>query len=357
MEAIHDILKMISTSSEGVLATIIRVEGSAYRKEGTTMLFHKNGSRTGNLSAGCLETDLEYRVKEMFGTCEPQTIVYHMQAEDDFSWGQGAGCNGIITVLLEPIDDQLLEHLIILKNHLALGNRVTMIKQLDEYLSASSCLFMTDDGTTFGSWTGRNVTAAKSLLKNYHVLPQKSRTLFSSELASNLYIHTFEPKPRLMIFGAGEDVIPLVDLASKTGFSVIVSDWRPALCDKEVFPMADQLIVGFPEESLEKLTFHPTDSAIVVSHNFQKDKEYLQYLLIKELRYLGVLGSKNRTQRLLEGNDIPPHVKSPIGLSIGAEGPEEIAVSIVAELIQQRKKNKEGIQHEEWNHRHISCCG
>ncbi|MFC0476729.1 XdhC family protein [Robertmurraya beringensis] len=358
MEAIHDILQKISTSNEGVLATIIRVEGSAYRKEGTSMLFHQNGSRTGILSAGCLETDLELRVKEWFGTSEPQTIVYHMQAEDDLSWGQGAGCNGIITVLLEPIDDQLLEHLIILKNHLELGNRVTMIKQLDEHLSASSCLFMTDDGTIFGSWTGSNILSAKSLLKNYHLMPQKSGTLFSTELASNIYTHTFEPKPRLMIFGAGEDVIPLVDLANKTGFSVIVSDWRPALCNKEVFPKADQLIVGFPMESLEKLTFFPTDSAIVVSHNFQRDKEYLQYLLTKEIRYLGVLGSKNRTQRLLEGNIIPPHVKSPIGLSIGAEGPEEIAVSIVAELIQQqRKKSKEGITYEKWNHRHISCCG
>lgn len=357
MEAIHDILQKVSTSNEGVLATIIRVEGSAYRKEGTSMLFHKNGSRTGILSAGCLETDLEYRVQEWFGTSDPQTIVYHMQAEDDLSWGQGAGCNGIITVLLEPIDDQLLEHLINLKNHLALGNKVTMIKQLDEHLSAFSCLFMTDDGTIFGDWTGSNVLSAKSLLQNYHLMPQKSGTLFSTELASNIYIHTFEPKPRLMIFGAGEDVIPLVELANKTGFSVMVSDWRPALCNKEVFPMADQLIVGFPMESFDQLTFLPTDSAIVVSHNFQKDKEYLQYLLTKEIRYLGVLGSKNRTQRLLEGNIIPPHVKSPIGLPIGAEGPEEIAVSIVAELIQQRKKSKEGITHEKWNYRHISCCG
>ena len=208
-----------------------------------------------------------------------------------------------------------------------------------------------------GQTNSSNILLAKSLLKKLHLMPQKSGILFSNELASNIYTHTFEPKPRLMIFGAGEDVIPLVDLANKTGFSVIVSDWRPALCNKEVFPKADQLIVGFPEESLEKIGFHPTDSAIVVSHNFQRDKEYLQYLLTKEIRYLGVLGSKNRTQRLLEGNIIPPHVKSPIGLSIGAEGPEEIAVSIVAELIQQRKKIKEGITHEKWNHRHISCCG
>jgi xanthine dehydrogenase accessory factor len=357
METIHEILQSISASNEGVLATIIRVEGSAYRKEGTSMMFHKNGSRTGILSAGCLETDLESQVEALFGTSESQTCVYHMQAEDDLSWGQGAGCNGIITVLLEPIDDQFLEHLTILKSHLKLGKKVTMIKQLDEHLSVSSYIFMTDEGMIFGKWSGENLSLAKKLMKDYHHKPPKSGTVYSPELTSHLYIHTFEPRPRLIIFGAGEDVIPLVELASKTGFFVLVSDWRPALCYKGVFPKADQLIIGFPKESLEKISFQPSDSSIIVSHNFQRDKEYLDYLLTKELRYLGVLGSKNRTQRLLEGKEIPIHLKSPVGLSIGAEGPEEIAVSIVAELIQQRKKSKEGILHEKWNHRHISCCG
>lgn len=357
METIHDILHSISASNEDVLATIIRVEGSAYRKEGTSMLFHKDGSKVGTLSAGCLETDLSYRVKDVFGTNNTQTVVYSLKAEDDLSWGQGPGCNGVISVLLEPIHQQFYEHLTMLKNHLNLGNKVTLIKKLDKNLTLSSYLFMADDKTIFGSWMEEELLC-KTLLKRYHHRSHTSGTLYSPELASNLYIHSFDPKPRLIIFGAGDDVIPLVDLATNTGYSVVVSDWRPALCNKEFFPKADQIIVGFPEESLKQMTFHPSDSVVIISHNFQRDKEYLHSLLNHDLMYLGVLGSRSRTERLLGGREIPTHLKSPVGLSIGAEGPEEIAVSIVAELIQQRKRRKEVMFHEERrNHRHIPCCG
>lgn len=358
METIHDILHSISASNEDVLATIIRVEGSAYRKEGTSMLFRKDGSKVGILSAGCLESDLSCRVEDIFGTNDTQTVVYSLQAEDDLSWGQGSGCNGIISVLLEPIHQHLHEHLTLLKSHLQLGNRVTLIKKLDENLTVSSYLYMADDATIFGSWTEEDLLIGKSLLKGFHYLSHKSGTLYSPELASHLYIHTFEPKPRLIIFGAGDDVIPLANLAANTGYSVVVSDWRPALCNKEMFPKADQIIIGFPEESLKQMTFHPSDSVVIVSHNFQRDREYLHSLIDQDLSYLGVLGSKSRTERLLGGREIPNHLKSPVGLSIGAEGPEEIAVSIVAELIQQRKRRREVVLYEEKrNDRHIPCCG
>jgi xanthine dehydrogenase accessory factor len=126
---------------------------------------------------------------------------------------------------------------------------------------------------------------------------------------------------------------------------------------QEIFPKADQIIVAFPEESLKQLTFNPSDSVVIVSHNFQRDKEYLHSLLYHDLTYLGVLGSRSRTERLLGGKEIPTHLKSPVGLSIGAEGPEEIAVSIVAELIQQRKRREVGLHEERRIDRHIPCCG
>jgi xanthine dehydrogenase accessory factor len=357
METMHDILHSISAPNEDVLATIIRVEGSAYRKEGTSMLFRKDGSKVGLLSAGCLESDLSCRVEEMSGTNDPQTVVYSLQAEDDLSWGQGSGCNGVISVLLEPINQPLHEHLTMLKSHLNLGNKVTLIKKLDKNLTVSSYLYMADDTTIFGSWTDEDLLIGKTLLKRYHHLTPKSGTIYSPELASHLYIHTFEPKPRLIIFGAGDDVIQLVNLAANTGYSVVVSDWRPALCNKEIFPKVDQIIVGFPEESLKQLTFKPSDSVVIISHNFQRDKEYLDSLLHHELTYLGVLGSRKRTERLLGGKEIPSRLKSPIGLSIGAEGPEEIAVSIVADLIQHRKRREVGLHEERRIDRHIPCCG
>lgn len=346
MDGIHEILNDIhsSSSEEDVLATIIRVEGSAYRKEGTSLLFRKDGTKVGMLSAGCLETDLTCRVPEIIEQRKSRTIVYDLKAEDDLSWGQGAGCNGIISVLLEPVDAFFREHLCKLKFHLDRGNRVTIIKKLADDYSVSDYLYIADNQDLFGKWQSGVPVFMKELISEVHQTYPKSGIIYCSELSSDLYIHTFEPKPRLMVFGAGADAVPLVKLASIMGFYVIVSDWRSSLCNEEYFPNADQHIVGFPEETVQKISFTKSDSVLILTHHFQRDKELLHHLRNRELMYLGVLGSKTRTQRLLGGKEIPPEINSPVGLPIKAEGPEEIAVSIVAELIQkQRNKRSEEV--------------
>ncbi|MED4225224.1 XdhC family protein [Neobacillus cucumis] len=341
MEEIHEILEAIEEfAHNSVLATIIRVEGSAYRKEGTSMLFRGDGAQIGLLSAGCLETDLSYQVHEIINQRTTKTVVYDLRAEDDLSWG--AGCNGVISVLLEPIDACLREHLSKLKFHLENGKRVTMIKKLTKDYSVSDYLFITDDQQLFGKWHGRVSSQMKRLLNELHQSTPKSGITFFSELSADFYIHCFEPKPRLIVFGAGRDAVPLVKMASLAGFSVLVADWRSSLCKKEFFPDANQVIVGFPGEVMPMLALSNQDFAIVLTHHFQRDQELLNLIKDQTLAYLGILGSKERTQRLLEGSEIPPDINSPAGLSIGAEGPEEIAISIVAELIQ--RKNSQSVE-------------
>lgn len=358
MESMHEILNAIYLSSEkDVLATIIHVEGSAYRREGASMLFKEDGTKIGLLSAGCLETDLAYHVHSVIESGLSQTVIYDMRAEDDLSWGQGAGCNGVIHILLEPIDHLLREHLCRLKFHLDRGDRVTQIKFLDKSSVVSDYLFIVDEQTLFGNWHNGVSLHVRNLIDRFHQSPHKSGITYSSELSSNLYVHSIEPKPRLIIFGAGEDAISLATFANQTGFSCLVSDWRPTLCNEAFFPNADQLLVGFPEEVLNALSFRDSDSVVILTHHFQRDKELLDGLKNKELAYLGVLGSKNRTERLLNGEEIPPEISSPVGLSIGAEGPQEIAISIMAELIQQQKRRKEGIRFGgNRARRDISCC-
>ena len=345
MDGIHEILNAIDGSvKDDVLATIIRVRGSAYRKEGTSMLFRGDGTQIGLLSAGCLETDLSYQAQEVINQRRAKTVIYDLRDEDDSSWGQGAGCNGVITVLLEPIDACLREHLCKLKFLLDSGSRVMMIKKLSKDYSVSEYLFLSDDQQLFGKWHGKVPSQLKRYLMNLQLISPKSGITNSLELSADLYIHCFEPKPRLLVFGAGSDAVPLVEIASKAGFFVIVSDWRPALCREEFFPNADQLIVGFPNEVMPLLNLTSLDSVIILTHHFQRDREWLQLLKGKTLRYLGVLGSRARTQRLLDGREVPPGISSPVGLPIRAEGPVEIAVSIVAELIQlQRQKRSEKV--------------
>lgn len=347
MESIHEILNEITSSKEGdVFATIIHVEGSAYRKEGTSMLFKGNGKEVGLLSAGCLEADLSYRVQETRVRKTPQTVTYDMSAEDDLTWGNGAGCNGIITVLLEPIDESMFNLLTRLKTFLLNGTSVSMMKILSNDNNDVDTLFIVDEKTFFGNCNERKLDQLKSVLNELQYTNQKSGLRTIEPVGTNMYLHTFHPKPRLFVFGAGKDAIPLVKLASLAGFFVTLIDWRADLCSKEFFPDADELLVGFPSEIIPRLQLTTSDSAIIITHQFQKDKEILNQILNINLKYLGVLGGKKRIQRLLDGKKIDSEINSPAGLQIGAEGPEEIAISIVGELI-QRQRIKKKSKHEE----------
>ena len=127
----------------------------------------------------------------------------------------------------------------------------------------------------------------------------------------------YTPKPRLIIIGAGNDVIPVARLAQSAGFRVVVADWRESLCTSERFPEAE-LVMGFPREIMPLLNVNNGDYLILMSHNFPRERELLEMLVDCEYTYLGIMGSKTRTARLLDGLPLLKYVHSPVGLSIGA---------------------------------------
>ncbi|MRH44347.1 XdhC family protein [Aquibacillus halophilus] len=342
MEDIYTILdEVCGASCEGsILASVVHVEGSAYKKEGAMMIFKKDGSQIGMLSAGCLEEDLAARIEHHGLGRQSETIVYDMRGSNEISWGEGSGCNGVIHVLVEPINSQLINDLSRLKSILDNGHSVTMIKHLPSDSQPSTYLFITEDNHTFGNLSGKVTEELRGLVDQTVSSIDKSFNTCVSSLGEKIYIHHIQPKSRLIVFGAGKDAIPLVSFASKTGFSVTVADWRPALCNHSNFPEANELILGFPEEIINQIEITARDYVVILTHNFQKDKEILSALIHKDIKYLGVLGSSKRTKRLLGTKKLPPQIKTPIGLSIGADGPEQIAISIVAELIQFSKKRE-----------------
>ncbi|MEF2094149.1 XdhC family protein [Bacillus sp. CFBP9009] len=155
---------------------------------------------------------------------------------------------------------------------------------------------------------------------------------------SFIYMQKIIPKPRFIIFEAGCDVYPVVTMATSIGFLVTVCDWRPELCNENNIPDAVSHIIGFPTKIMEQLSFKKDDYVIIMTHNFQRDKEILSLSLMmnQSLSYIGILGSQKRTASLFD-TKTPNNIHSPIGLSIGAKGPFEIAVSIIAELIQHKR--------------------
>ncbi|MFC4766736.1 XdhC family protein [Effusibacillus consociatus] len=339
MGDIHRILDVLNTSTQrSVLATIIKVTGSAYRKEGTCMLLQEDGTQIGLLSGGCLEADLAVRVPDVIREGISRTIIYDMRAEDDLSWGQGTGCNGAIHVLLEPVGQHLQEHLLTLKNFLDQGIPVTMLKKLTTDSSVSDYIFCSEDDQFFGEWNGEPPFQIREFLSDAEQTGLHHGMHFFPDLSAFVYIQHFHPKPRLVVFGAGPDAKPLVSFAAQTGYSVTVADWRPALCEETFFPDADQILVGLPDETIRKLQLSERDSVVIMTHNFQRDREFLSLLLNRKLGYLGILGSRERTSRLFHGTDVPDWIHSPAGLAIGAEGPEEVALSILAEIIKTRRE-------------------
>ncbi|MEH7355868.1 XdhC family protein [Neobacillus drentensis] len=323
MEDIYQILGVLDQHEACVLATIVRVKCSAYKKEGSSMLFLADGTQIGMLTAGCLETNLAIQVKEVFETQESILVQYNLFDEDDLNWGQGAGCNGTIDILIEPVTEKVKEDFQMVRTLLNSQKPVISLKKLDvlgEYV------FIEEEGEPFGNWSGL-----------IPVIESTSKIGVMSG-APTVFQHTYQPKPRLIVFGAGPDAIPLVSLAADIGFSVVVCDWRETFCQKKNFPRAEELLVGFPSKLLKQISFSPYDFVVVMTHHFQRDQEIVMKVLNQNIRYLGVLGPRERTKRLLKGDDVPNWIYSPIGAAIGAKGPVEIAVSMVAEMIEVWRK-------------------
>ncbi|MBS4219745.1 XdhC family protein [Bacillus sp. FJAT-49711] len=325
MEYIHDIFDSLLTDhiQPTVLAQIIHVDGSSYRREGTWMLLKEDGSKIGLISGGCLESDLRHRAERLFSTGEEEILKYDLSSEDDLGWGVGAGCNGVVSVLLRDIDDGFRKSLIFIKEQL---NKMEPIFYIQSLIHFEQVMFFRADDIPL---------KFKNLFQNIKLFSEYARL----EMIENepFFCQILWPKPNLYIIGAGEDVRPLAHLAADTGYSVHILDWREGYCSKSFFPTAASLLIGEPEQLLKEISFNKLDSVIIMTHDFQRDHKILKCIQETQLFYIGILGSKKRTERLM-GGDIPNWLHSPIGLKIGAEGPKEIAISIVAELIAARRK-------------------
>lgn len=193
---------------------------------------------------------------------------------------------------------------------------------------------------------------------------RERRALLEAEDAIRVFIEVVAPPPLLVVFGAGHDAVPLVHVARLAGFRVVVVDPREAFLTRERFPDANRLVRAHPEEVPERLELPPDACAVVMTHNYLQDQVLLRFLLPRPLAYLGVLGPWERTERLLselaqeglaEAASPPPHLYAPIGMDIGAEGPEQIAIAVVAEILAVRHgksggslRLRKGPIHPEW---------
>lgn len=294
-----------------VLATLVAVAGSSYRRPGARLIVTAAGQRIGSISGGCLEEDVLTRAQQVAVTGRPELVTYDTSSENDLVWGVGLGCHGIVHVLLEPIPALPPPWVVTLAANLA-AQRPTALAVV---------------------WRSSDPT-----------LPLGTRLAaeLNAPLAGPAVFHeTLNPPPSLLIFGAGDDAQPLAQLAAPLGWAVTIADPRPAFATVARFPSAARVIVAPAAELVARVAPEPGALAVVMTHHYIHDVPLLRDLLPLNLPYLGLLGPRKRADRILadlarDGCNPTPaqraRLHAPIGLDLGAETPAEVALSILAEI-------------------------
>ena len=320
-----------------VLATVVHVKGSAYRRPGARMLISPDGQHIGSISGGCLEGDVCRKAWWLTQHAKPALRVYDSMSDDDEIWEFGLGCNGVVRVLLERIDspdvDESLRYIEASRSNRTPAVIATVISTSPMGDLKVGSRLMLDETHVGGSLAG---TKHRSTLCEHARVALREGTNRTVELEGHqLFIEAIQPPLPLVIFGAGPDAIPLVSLAKWLGWFVVVADGRPAYAKKERFAQADRVVLTRADDPTGGILIDHSTAVILMTHNYVQDRKLLECIVPLLPRYLGVLGPRSRAQRLLEHVDTTSNLlelHAPIGLDIGAETPESIAISIVAEI-------------------------
>ena len=334
------ILERVERSDQPIaLATIVRIEGSSYRRPGAKLLIEDGGPTLGGVSGGCLEADVREVGLAVLrdGLCRLRH--YETGARDDIVWGFGLGCDGTVEILVQPLTEDARRVLSRVRELLE-GDRRLAVSTVLSGDAAGRVVLVDPDGVGDGATARLDPEVAA---RGKECLARGQSTQWGEDSA-RVFTEVYEPPPRLVIFGAGDDAMPLTEFASRIGFRVTLVDHRPAYLKPERFPQAAQLVARRPEEGLHDLPFGSETYAVVMTHSLAHDLEWVGHLLGTDVAYVGLLGPRARTDKVLEkvGGEGLDRVFGPVGLDIGADGPEQIALCIVAELLAVRSAREPG---------------
>jgi xanthine/CO dehydrogenase XdhC/CoxF family maturation factor len=343
LRAIIDALESASVHGEPVvLATVVRITGSSYGGVGTRMVIRVDGSTIGIVSGGCLETDLAEHARVVHETKQPKLVTYDTRADDDAAWGLGLGCNGLIDVFLEPLDGssagRFAEMLGRARDSAVTSVLATVISSDNDSLIGAQALVTGDEVITIGSWSSSKIEHVKETAPS--ALKERRRGIVDEYEDVTIAYETITPAIDLVICGSGPDVVPLVRFAGELGWNITVVDHRPVTDDHAArFPLAQVIECADPSSVVSAADINHHSATVVMSHHYARDLEYVRALLRSDARYIGVLGPRARSERMLAdmsaaGDRIVggERLHAPIGLNIGGDGPDGIALSIVAEV-------------------------
>jgi xanthine/CO dehydrogenase XdhC/CoxF family maturation factor/molybdopterin-guanine dinucleotide biosynthesis protein A len=309
--------RLVAEGTPAALATIVEAEGSAYRREGARLLVAGSGETVGAVSGGCLDADLFERARRVMTWGEPELVAYDSNDQFDLVFGTGLGCGGRLTVLLECVTNALASELAPARS----SRREALVAAVRWQ----------------GEGRGTRVMTSDEAVRQDLPVPDSGQVVKTG----GMLVQRIDPPLRVVVYGAGPAAATLCNVAKDLDWIVEVADHREVARTSGAFARADAIVVAPVEEQVERTSPDGNTAVVVMTHNVLRDETIVRQLAARELLYVGVLGPKKRSARLLadlRAEAIAPsesfadRLYGPTGLAIGAESPAEIALSIVAEI-------------------------
>ncbi|HEY1501081.1 MAG TPA: XdhC family protein [Acidobacteriaceae bacterium] len=326
LKQILDLGRRASAAGEEIcLATVAAIEGSAYRRPGARMLLTASGQRAGTISGGCLEAEVAKKAWWLTGQ-GPSLQRYSSFFDDDGDMPYGLGCGGTVVVLLER-GEAASQTLAALERSVEERTESVIVTSVSKDAPGTALILNGAGKALYTRDTDPDLTAMAG---------EALRSGKSSHVGE-YFVEFIAPPPALIIFGAGDDTLPLLEFTAMLGWHVTVADDRSNLARPERFPHA--AVVQNLDAALAQVA--PEQAAVIMTHSYEQDRKVLQVLLVQQMKYIGILGPRRRTDRLL--SDVAPALEltpaeclarlhTPVGLDLGGHSPAAIALAIAAEL-------------------------
>jgi xanthine dehydrogenase accessory factor len=344
-DVMNDVERWLVEGKRIALATVVARKGSAPRDVGATLAVAEGMEVSGSVSGGCVEPAVIEEGLRAIRTGKSKLLKFGISKEQNVE-RIGLSCGGEIEVFVERLGDAQAS-LRALRNDIALV-RATVIAAPDTALTGQSCVVVADKDEAYCDIADETLQAAiqaraRELLSGGESYVASLATSVGDE--ARVYFDVSLPQPTLIIVGAGHISIPLSQLARVLGYHVTVIDARETFATPERLPEANEILVEWPDEALARISLTPSTAVAVLTHDDKFDVPALVAALRGAAGYVGAIGSRGtrekRNQRLREAgltDEQIARIHGPIGLDIGAQTPEEIALAILAQIVATRKR-------------------
>lgn len=336
--------KVDTSLRKAAIATVVKVRGSSYRCPGARMLITDDGRWVGSISGGCLEGDALRKARAVMSENKPIIVTYDTREESNQNLGISLGCNGVIDILIEPIDNANQKNTIGLFEQLYKAEESFVLATVFNDSSAlADKAMINENGLLIKGFENSSLTeiVISDLLELFVTKKSVTRIYDLEGNIFEVFLELIQPSIKLIIFGAGFDARPVCDLAKSIGWEVQVTDECAAHIAPVFFPVADKLMLCERKFIDQSFAITPFTACVLMSHNYEFDRDVLRKLITTSAAYIGILGPKKRVNKMEEefqkegiyfNEELLKRLHSPIGLDIGAETPSEIAISIIAEI-------------------------